>query len=388
MRNRSPAPSAIRVLIVSHPSVLAVNQLPYAALRGYGWDPWLVVPLRWSHDYASATFGPQRLPELVGRISARRVALPGRVQRHIYVTDVARVMAAVRPAVAFVEAEPTAIPTLQWGAALARRRIPFGIQIAENLPRPYPALARLIRRWSTTSASFAVARSPTAASLLNELAPSLPTPLVPHHVPGWNVSPSVEHSRPFTVGYAGRFVPEKGLGDLIDAVCAIPGARARLVGNGPLLDELRERERDGAPLDIVSDVKHDAMNEEYAEMDVLVLPSRTTPTWTEQFGRVLVEGLWCGIPVVGSSSGEIPWVVQSTGGGIVFPEGDVETLRQTLIGLRDDPARRQRLALAGRTAVLSRFSVSAAARELDAALQTALHSARDLSVEAHAIRRQ
>ena len=60
----------------------------------------------------------------------------------------------------------------------------------------------------------------------------------------------------------------------------------------------------------------------YAQLDVLVLPSHTTPTWKEQFGRVIVEALWCGVPVVGSDSGEIPWLIELTGGGLVFPEGD------------------------------------------------------------------
>ncbi len=55
---------------------------------------------------------------------------------------------------------------------------------------------------------------------------------------------------------------------------------------------------------------------------MLALPSRTTPTWKEQFGRVIVEALWCGVPVVGSDSGEIPWLIELTGGGLTFPEGE------------------------------------------------------------------
>jgi len=363
-----------RVLIVSHPAVLAVNQLPYAALRAHGWDPWLVVPRRWSHDYSPDSFKPERLPELRGRISARRVVLAGRVQRHAYVTDAGRIVDTVRPAAAFVEAEPTAVPTLQWGSALHQRGVPFGVQVDENLPRPYPIPARLIRRWTIAHAAFAAARSPTAARLLRELAPDLPTPIVPHHVPGYGEQPVPQSGRPFTVGYAGRFVEEKGLDDLLRAVAAIPGARARFVGDGPLLSHLRERAQAGAALDIVTGVGHDDMSAAYASFDVLVLPSRTTATWTEQFGRVLVEALSCGVPVVGSSSGEIPWVVESTGGGVVFPEGDVQALCSTLVALRDDPQRRARLASAGRAAVAERFSVPAVARALDAALRAALAS--------------
>ena len=361
-----------RVLVVSHPSVLAVNQLPYEALREHGWDPWLVVPLRWRHEYSDELFTHQRLSSLEGRISGRRTMMSGRVQRHIYVTDVRGILNRARPDIAFIEAEPTSFPALQWGSALRRNRIPFGVQVDENLARRYPVVARLIRRWATSRAAFAAARSPTAARLLHQLAPSLPTPLIPHHVPGWGRPAIADRHRPFTVGYAGRFVPEKGLDDLVRAVSAIPGARARLVGNGPLLGELQRRAAGGAPIDIVTDATHEQMDSAYARFDVLVLPSRTTPTWVEQFGRVLVEAMSCGVPVVGSSSGEIPWVVESTGGGVVFPEGDSDALRQALVTLRDDPERRERLAAAGRATVESRFSVPAVARALSEALWRAL----------------
>jgi len=361
-----------RVLVVSHPSVLAVNQLPYEGLREHGWDPWLVVPLRWRHEYSDELFAHQRLPSLEGRISGRRTILSGQVQRHLYATDVRGILRRVQPDIAFIEAEPTSLPVLQWGSALHRRRVPFGVQVDENLPRPYPVVARLIRRWATSNAAFAAARSPTAARLLNHQAPSLPTPLIAHHVPGWTRPATADGDRPFTVGYAGRFVPEKGLDDLVRAVSRIPGARARLVGNGPLLGELRRQVEGGAPIDIVTDAVHEHMDGAYASFDVLVLPSRTTPTWAEQFGRVLVEALSCGVPVVGSSSGEIPWVVESTGGGVVFPEGDWEALHRVLVSLRDDPERRERLAATGRAAVESRFSVPAVARALSEALWLAL----------------
>ena len=63
----------------------------------------------------------------------------------------------------------------------------------------------------------------------------------------------------------------------------------------------------------------------YREIDVLVLPSLTRPNWVEQFGRVLIEAMACGVAVVGSSSGEIPWVIGDA--GVIFPEGDADALR-------------------------------------------------------------
>jgi glycosyltransferase involved in cell wall biosynthesis len=103
----------------------------------------------------------------------------------------------------------------------------------------------------------------------------------------------------------------------------------------------------------------------YAQLDVLVLPSHTTPTWKEQFGRVLIEALWCDVPVVGSDSGEIPWLIGLTGGGLTFPEGDREALAARLVELRQAPELRRRLAATGRASVDRLFSVPAATDQLE-----------------------
>ncbi|MGO9899326.1 MAG: glycosyltransferase family 4 protein [Solirubrobacteraceae bacterium] len=360
-----------RLLVVSHPAVLAVNQLPYAALRDYGWDPFLVVPAAWRHKYAAAAFPPEVLPELRGRVVGRRVLLPGKVQRHVYLTLPGRLVAELRPEVAFLEAEPTSVPALQWSEFLLRARVPFGLACDENLDRPLPLLARVFRRRTLANAAFVAARSPTAAELVHRFRPDVPAPLIPHHVPAWNVDPTPARGG-FVVGYAGRLVAEKGLEVLIDAARGIDGIAVRFVGNGPLCAELQVRASSaGVDLQIDTTIKHEGMAAAYAGFDALVLPSRTTPTWAEQFGRVLVEAMSCGVPVVGSDSGEIPWVINSTGGGLVFPNGDARALREALLRLREDPSLRRELAERGRERVEEQFSVAAVARRMDVALRAA-----------------
>jgi glycosyltransferase involved in cell wall biosynthesis len=89
-------------------------------------------------------------------------------------------------------------------------------------------------------------------------------------------------------------------------------------------------------------------------LHALVLPSLTRPNWKEQFGRVLIEAMACGVPVVGSDSGEIPNVIGEA--GLVFPEGDAEALRAALARLRDDRDLWGHLAVAGRARVLAEFT--------------------------------
>jgi glycosyltransferase involved in cell wall biosynthesis len=368
--------AVLRVLIVSHPAVVAVNQLPYAELRRHGWDPFVVTPAVWRHDYAASNFPNEVLPELAGRVAGRRVLLPGRVQRHLYITRVGRLIDEVRPRVAFVEEEPTSVPGCQWGAALRRARVPFGLQADENLDRPWPLPARAFRRWSLAHAAFIAARSPTAAALVHRIAPDIAAPVIPHHVPAWPPAPAAPNAS-FVVGFAGRLVPEKGLDVLIDAAAGLDGVAVRLVGNGPMRAELETRAATRrVALEIDTTVKHENMGEAYSSFDALVLPSRTTPTWAEQFGRVMVEALSCGVPVIGSDSGEIPWVIDATGGGLVVPEGNVAALREALARFRDSPRLRRELAERGREQARRLFSVAAVARGLDRALREALDRSR------------
>jgi glycosyltransferase involved in cell wall biosynthesis len=359
------------LLVVSHPAVLAVNQLPYAELRGHGWEPFIVAPARWRNQYSAAAFGPEVLPELRGRVVGRRVLMPGRVQRHIYVTSPSRLLRSLRPQVAFVEAEPTSASAAQWSRAIARAGIPFGLQADENRDRPWPLPARVFRHRALARAAFVAARSPAAAALVQRVRPGLPAPVIPHHVPAWPASARSERAT-FVIGFAGRLVPEKGLEVLIDAVAGIDGALVRLVGNGPMLAQLRRHAAQrSVALEIETTIRHEQMPTAYAGFDVLVLPSLTRPTWSEQFGRVLVEAMWCGVPVVGSDSGEIPWVIGTTEGGLVVPEGDATSLHDALVALRGSPSLRRTLGERGRERVREQFSVEAVARELDRSLRLA-----------------
>ena len=92
----------------------------------------------------------------------------------------------------------------------------------------------------------------------------------------------------------------------------------------------------------------------YRQLDALVLPSRTLPNWKEQFGRALIEGMACGIPIVGSDSGEIPNVIGDA--GLVFQENDAAGLRQTLLELQQKPELRHELGQRGRERVLEHYT--------------------------------
>lgn len=174
------------------------------------------------------------------------------------------------------------------------------------------------------------------------------------------------------IGFVGRLVPEKGVLDLVEAAAPL-GDQASLlfVGDGPLAAAARARAAAlGLRLVHVPAVAHDAVRDHLRAMDLLVLPSRDTPRWREQFGHVLIEAMACEVPVVGSRAGAIPEVVGDA--GLLFPEGDREALRERLAALLASASARADWGRRGRARVLRHYTHANIALDTLAFWQTLL----------------
>ncbi len=161
-----------------------------------------------------------------------------------------------------------------------------------------------------------------------------------------------------TIGYIGRLVKAKGVLDLVRAAAKMKvKANLMLVGEGPLKEEIvRETARLGMQnrLFLVDPVYNEQVPDFINCLDILVLPSRTTAGWKEQFGRVLIEAMSCEVPVIGSSSGAIPEVIGKA--GLVFPEGNVTALTKCLNSLAGSASLRKKLGWLGKKRVLSLYT--------------------------------
>ncbi|HEY9692897.1 MAG TPA: hormogonium polysaccharide biosynthesis glycosyltransferase HpsO [Oculatellaceae cyanobacterium] len=177
----------------------------------------------------------------------------------------------------------------------------------------------------------------------------------------------------FVVGFVGRFVEEKGLLTLLQALSGLQEYSWKwlLLGRGALQQTLIERatqENLQERLIFVESVPHEDVFKYINLMSTLVLPSETNYNfktltaagWKEQFGHVLIEAMACKVPVIGSNSGEIPNVIGDT--GLVFPEGDVSALQNCLRSLMQQPLR-SKLGHLGYERVMKHYTNKALARE-------------------------
>jgi glycosyltransferase involved in cell wall biosynthesis len=155
---------------------------------------------------------------------------------------------------------------------------------------------------------------------------------------------------PPVLGFLGRLSADKGLDVLMRAMELLPKDQRwslLLLGSGPYKEKVeawasgkgwQNRVR-------VKLVKHDDAPRHVAVMDMLLAPSQTTRHWREQFGRMIVEAFASGVPVIGSDSGEIPFVIGDA--GRVVSEGDPEAWARTIQELLEAPETRKTLALRG-----------------------------------------
>ena len=164
--------------------------------------------------------------------------------------------------------------------------------------------------------------------------------------------------------FVGRLDPQKNVTTLLELASRLlpqfPDLRLDIVGDGSLR---RELEAQSAALDLGSCVTfhgwlsyHDLASC-YAQANLFLCPSLY-----EGFGRVILEALICGTPVIASDTAGPKFILEHDQSGLLVPALNLERLRKETARLLDDPQARQALRERGyRTA--ARFSRTQMSRD-------------------------
>jgi len=136
----------------------------------------------------------------------------------------------------------------------------------------------------------------------------------------------------FSLAYIGRIEEEKGVLFLINALSELEkDFRLLIIGGGlaekkmlRMISELNLSHK----IHYIGYVPHQELPVYYSAVNCVVVPTISTPGFQEQFGRVIVESMACGTPVIGSTSGAIPSVIGDA--GLVFEENNMAALIQNL----------------------------------------------------------
>ena len=282
--------------------------------------------------------------------------------RHVYVRALWRLIRSLQPDVIDLVEEPFTFVAFQAlaGRALFARNAALVVYSAVNVHRewrfPHGAIERIVLRHVDGAHA---PNSDVAPILRAKGLGEQPVATIPLGVDSERFASAQprRHERipgP-CVGFVGRLEPVKGVDVLLDAVERLPESWTLLIaGDGPERRRVRLRV-DGQHVRLVPPLAYSDVPGFLRGLDLLVLPSVTIlPEHREQFGRVLVEAMAAGVPVVGSSSGAVPETIGDA--GLVVPEQDPEALAEAIRQVLMHAELRHSLVERGRRRVAERFS--------------------------------
>ena len=360
-----------RLLTIGHSYCVELNRrLPQELARLGDWDVTAVAPARFHGDFAWHT--TEVRPGEPCRVVAVPVHFSRPVHTMLYGSALRRLLQQPWDLVHVWE-EPYVASAAQIARATPAR-VPLVLATFQNINKHYPVPFRWFERYSLRRADGMIAYGETVRAVLDARGWSLPTRTIPPGVDTTQFAPdpsardrvraklSLSGDVP-VVGFLGRFIADKGLPLLMRVLDSLTTPwRALLVGSGSLDADVRAwSRRHGDRVQVQPAVGHAEVPGYLNAMDVLCAPSQTTAHWREQFGRMLIEAFACGVPVVASRSGEIPYVVGDA--GIVIGERDERQWALTLDGLLGDRARCAELGRRGRQRAESVYAWPVVARQ-------------------------
>ena len=353
----------MRVLMLSKALVAGTSQRKLEELaKCPGVELTLVTPPYWQHDN-----GTKQMLEKLYTTGYRMIVTPmsrnGNYHLHSY-PKLGAIMREVQPDIVHIDEEPYNFATFQAMRQARRYKARALFFTWQNLYRDYPPPFRQMERYNYSHADAALAGNREAVEVLQRKGYRHAVHVIPQF--GFDTEiykrsaprPARTPGAPFILGFLGRLVETKGLTTTIEALVNLPDyCQAVFVGDGPMKSVLEaEAERLGVTqrVSIKPGVPTYEAPRILEQFDVHVLPSRTFPNWKEQFGRTLAEAMACETPVIGSDSGEIPYVIGDA--GLVFPEGNAQELSARVRQLLDDPTLYATLATRGRQRVLDNYT--------------------------------
>jgi glycosyltransferase involved in cell wall biosynthesis len=363
----SAAVKNMKVLLISHTCISRTEGQPRAEqlARLPGIELCVLAPDRWFLYGEWISAEPPSQNEFAYQVE--RIALPwtgpGQWYLHFY-PRLALKLRQFRPDIIDLWEEPYGLVSAH--ACWLRNKVLPNARIVteteQNILKTLPPPFENFRKYTLRNTDYAVGRSCEAVDVLRAKGYHGPAEAIPNAV-------DTDFFRPldraacreaigidgFVIGYVGRLVEEKGVMDIIDALASCNvSVNAIFVGGGPMREPLEARAKElglAARVRFLGPRPSEQLPRIINAIDALVLVSRTTSRWKEQFGRVIIEAQACGTPVIGSSSGAIPQVVRR--GGVIVPEQNPKALAAAVNAFSECPEKRLEMGILGRQQVKS-----------------------------------
>ena len=378
----------LRVLRVTHTATLPTyRDRERALVSECGFEVLAVAPNRWQH------LGDEP-DKLETNFRYEPIKIVGRGSIPLFAFDPLKFISLLQefmPDVVDIHEEPYSVSGFE-ALILAKKFAPQAACVfysAQNINKQYPIPFSRTEKYVYDNADGAYPCSISVKAVLTAKGFRKHCPVIPLGVnetqfhPGIAPFANTRKGDEFIVGFTGRIEEYKGIGLVIQAVANLrrsnPGQNFRVLicGSGSGEEKFRSLAK---ALDIeekttfLGAIPASKMPAFYTSCDAIVIPSLTTTTWKEQFGRVPVEAMACGIPVIASDSGSLPEVVADC--GLIVPESSCDAIATSLLELRSDPEKTKLLIQAGLRRVQENYAWKKIARDMSKLYEHAISTKR------------
>lgn len=158
--------------------------------------------------------------------------------------------------------------------------------------------------------------------------------------------------------FAGHVLKTKGVFELVEATKDIPNIQVRIIGN--VSDDIKKELLNIAGennkfLEIIGEVDYETTIKEMLKCELFVLP-----TYTEGFPNVILESMACGCPIIASSVGAIPEMLNINGDthcGICIEPKNIKQLRDSILYLLENKDKAKELGTNAKKRVNEEYSM-------------------------------
>ncbi|PYS68253.1 MAG: hypothetical protein DMF69_20760 [Acidobacteria bacterium] len=383
MVKRDARPEQLRVLRIAHASLTpALRERERAVARNY---PNVEMEVITTYRWREAEIDVEVAADDLFPVRSARTHLSKHIQLFAY--DPRPIIAALKehkPHLIDMSHEPYSVPCAEILTLRDRYApgTPVVMQTNQNIYHRYPPPFNWLEQRAFRKVAAAYVCSESVREVLRAKGFSKPAPIIPFGVDLRAFKQRSEtRVKGRTIGFVGRMLPGKGLNILADALTKLRDEQWQLlvVGDGSERESFTKQLGEAGLLDrtkFTGAVSYELTPEYFQEIDVLVIPTQTTERIREQFGRVIVEAMACGVPVIGSTCGAIPEVIGEA--GLAFPEGDGALLADAIKRLLGDEEMKARFSKLGRARVEENYSWDRVGRMTYALYQHVVNRRNDL----------
>lgn len=162
---------------------------------------------------------------------------------------------------------------------------------------------------------------------------------------------------PVVIGFAGQMVSHKRPDFFLQAFKlagdSVPNIKGSMAGDGDLLPQIKST---ASKLGIKNKITFHgylpSMSIFYRDIDIMVLTSEKEP-----FGRVVIEAMSYGCPVIASCVGGVKEIIKNNFTGYLVDKNNISAFSEKIIALAKDKGLRSQMGVLARKSVIEKFSL-------------------------------